>query len=97
MSKDKSNGERVVASHYWHASLRVTLSLLSVWALLSLGCGILFRDFLDARLPNVGGAPFGFWMAQQGAIVGFLILLVIYKVVMNRIDHQHGYDPEDQP
>jgi putative solute:sodium symporter small subunit len=75
---------------YWVSSLRIVLFILSLWALLSLGCGVLFREWLDNTLPNVGGAPFGFWMAQQGAIVGFLILLFLYMVLMDALDRKIG-------
>ena len=79
-------------AHYWVKSLQVVMFILILWMFISLGCGILFRDWLDATLPHVGGAPFGFWMAQQGSIIGFLLLLFLYLVLMNRLDRQHGYD-----
>lgn len=77
--------------NYQRACLRVVLTLLSIWFIISFGCGILFRDWLDANAPSVGGAPFGFWMAQQGAIIGFVLILVTYAVWMNRLDAKHGY------
>ena len=80
---------------YWSQCLFVVFFILGVWAFISLGCGILFREILDAKMPNVGNAPFGFWMAQQGAIIGFLILLVVYMVVMNRLDRRHGFNEDD--
>ena len=80
---------------YWKRCLNLVYIILSVWAFISLGCGILFRDFLDNALPNVGHAPFGFWMAQQGAIIGFLILLFAYMVIMNGLDRRHGFDKDD--
>lgn len=80
---------------YWRQSLTVVYVILAIWAFISLGCGILFRDFLDASMPTIGHAPFGFWMAQQGAIIGFLILLFAYMILMNRLDRRHGYDKED--
>ncbi|MEC8557027.1 MAG: DUF4212 domain-containing protein [Planctomycetota bacterium] len=83
-------------SSYWLKSLLITLSLLAIWAFLSLGCGVVLRGFLDRFLPSLGGAPFGFWMAQQGAIAGFLVLLVIYMILMNRLDDEHGYGDEEQ-
>ena len=49
------------------------------------GCGIVFREWLDENAPHIGTAPFGFWMAQQGAIICFVILLVVYAVLMNRL------------
>ena len=81
---------------YWSASLRVVIFILSIWFLLSLGCGVLFRQFLDNNLPSIGGAPFGFWMAQQGSIIGFVVLLIIYMFCMNGLDRKHGYGEGDQ-
>ena len=80
---------------YWRKSLNVVYLILGIWAFISLGCGILFRDLLDANMPNIGNAPFGFWMAQQGAIIGFLVLLFVYMILMNRLDRQHGFDEDD--
>ena len=74
------------ASAYGRAKLGIILGLLAIWFFVSFGCGILFRDWLDATLPSIGNAPFGFWMAQQGSIVCFVILLIIYNVSMNRLD-----------
>jgi putative solute:sodium symporter small subunit len=68
--------------------------LLAIWFSVSLGCGVLFRDWLDLNMPNVGTAPFGFWMAQQGSIICFLIILVVYAWQMNRLDTKHGYSEE---
>lgn len=76
---------------YQRSCLILVISLLSVWAAISFGCGILFRDWLDANLPGIGNAPFGFWMAQQGSIIGFVLILIIYAVLMGRLDAKHGY------
>jgi len=73
------------------ACLRITLALLAVWFFISYGCSILFRDWLDANFPEVGNAPFGFWMAQQGSIIGFILILIAYAFLMNRLDNKHGY------
>ena len=77
------------------ACLKITLSLLAVWFLISFGAAILLREWLDANLPAIGNAPFGFWMAQQGSIVGFVIILITYAVLMNRLDKKHGYSEEN--
>lgn len=74
--------------------LKIVLSLLLVWFFVSFGCGILLRDWLDAVAPNVGSAPFGFWMAQQGSIISFVILLWVYAFLMNRLDRKHGYSED---
>lgn len=76
------------------ACLKLTLYLLAVWFTISFGAGILLRDWLDANFPSIGSAPFGFWMAQQGSIIGFVLILIIYACLMNRLDHKHGYSEE---
>jgi len=81
---------------YWRSCLRIVAAILTVWAGLSLGCGILFRKWLDENLPTIGHAPFGFWMAQQGAIIGFVVLLLVYMVLMNRLDDAHGFGGDDE-
>jgi len=62
--------------------------ILGVWFTVSYGCGILWRDWLDANFPTVGNAPFGFWMAQQGSIICFVIILIAYNILMNKLEAQ---------
>ena len=69
---------------YWRRNLQVLAVLLTVWAAVSFGCGILFADRLDAF--SIGGFPLGFWFAQQGSIVVFVALIFIYAAIMNRLD-----------
>lgn len=80
---------------YQRTCLKIVLSLLAVWFFVSFGCGILFRDWLDANAPPIGNAPAGFWMAQQGSIITFVCLLVVYAALMNLLDAKHGYSEED--
>lgn len=80
--------KRANAKAYWSATIRLTLSLLAVWFIVSFGAGILFRGFLDQF--SIGGAPLGFWFAQQGAIYVFVLLIVIYCVMMTRLERKHG-------
>ena len=74
--------------------LKITLGLLAIWFIVSFGAGILFRDWLDTNAPAIGGARFGFWMAQQGSIICFILILITYAVLMNRLDRKHGYSEE---
>ena len=75
---------------YWRATVRLTLGLLVIWFLVSYGAGILFRGFLDQFA--IGGAPLGFWFAQQGAIYVFVALIFVYCVAMRRIARKHGVE-----
>ena len=73
---------------YWKSTLRLTISLLAVWFLVSFGAGILFRDFLDQF--RIGGAPLGFWFAQNGSIYVFLLLIIIYCIRMTQLERKFG-------
>tara|TARA_B100001123_G_C14987689_1_gene898255 strand:+ start:498 stop:818 length:321 start_codon:yes stop_codon:yes gene_type:complete len=81
------------AKAYWKENILLVCSLLSVWFLVSFGMAILFVDVLD----NIRffGFKFGFWMAQQGSIFCFVILIFIYVYKMNKLDHKYGMS-EDQ-
>ena len=75
------------AKGYWAANLRLTCVLLLIWFAVSFGAGILFRDFLDQF--SVGGAPMGFWFAQQGAIYVFVGLIFYYCRAMTRLEQKY--------
>ncbi|MCM8538277.1 MAG: DUF4212 domain-containing protein [Lentisphaeraceae bacterium] len=78
---------------YWKGSLKIVAVVLCIWFFVSYGCGILFKEQLDTI--KIGNAPLGFWMAQQGSIICFVLLLVAYMVCMNKLDAKHGYDEEE--
>ena len=78
------------AERYWRSNLRLMGILLSIWAFVSYGCGILFAEALNTfTLPGTA-FPLGFWFAQQGAIFVFVVLIFVYSALMNRLDRQHG-------
>jgi putative solute:sodium symporter small subunit len=33
--------------------------------------------------------PLGFWFAQQGSIVVFVVVILVYCLMMNRLDRKH--------
>ena len=80
------------AKAYWSENLRLLIALLCVWFFVSFGCGILFADTLNEM--RLGGFPVGFWFAQQGSIVTFVILILVYAVGMGRLDRQHHAELE---
>lgn len=79
------------ASKYWRDNLRLVFILLSIWAFVSYGCAILFRGWMDVNMPKIGHADFGFWMAQQGSIICFVLILIAYAFFMNRLDEKYGF------
>ena len=75
---------------YWLTNLRYQAALLTIWFIVSYGCGILFVDRLN-RI-RVGGFYLGFWFAQQGAIYVFVVLIFVYVQLMKRLDKTHRVD-----
>ena len=78
---------------YWRENLRIVAWLLAVWFLVSYGCGILFVD--EVIKISLGGFQLGFWMAQQGSIYVFVVLIFVYVRLMNKLDQKYGFDKED--
>ena len=80
---------RVAAAinRYWRRNIAIMSILLLVWAVAGLGAGVLWADTLNGW--SLGGIPLGFWFAQQGSIIVFVVLILIYAVVLNRLDRQH--------
>ena len=80
------------AKAYWQANLKIIYICMAIWALVSFGFGILFRPLLKG-IP-FGGADLGFWFAQQGSILVFIVLIFFYTWYMNRLDRKFGVDEE---
>lgn len=77
------------ATRYWKTNLTYLVVLLSIWFLCSYGCGILFVDQLNQF--RIGQVKLGFWFAQQGSIYIFVILILVYVFLMNRLDRRYGF------
>jgi len=77
---------------YWKKNIKILLSLLAVWFLVSFGFGILLVDQLNQI--QMGGFKLGFWFAQQGAIYFFVLLIFIYVVRMNMLDREFNVNEE---
>ena len=73
---------------YWRKNVRIMVVLLIIWAVVGLGCGVLIADLLNRF--RLGGFPLGFWFAQQGSIVVFVVLILVYAVLLNRLDTRHS-------
>ena len=73
---------------YWRKNVTIMVVLLAIWAFVGLGCGVLFADWLNQF--SLGGFPLGFWFAQQGSIIVFIILILVYAILLNRLDNEYS-------
>ena len=69
---------------YWKKNIRYIRILLSLWFIVSFGCGILFVEQLNTI--QIVGIKLGFWFAQQGSIFGFVAIIFTYIFLMNKLD-----------
>ena len=82
-----SVSKQAAAKAYWKENLRLILTLLVIWFVVSFGCGILFVEQLNAI--KFFGFPLGFWFAQQGSIYAFVVMIFVYVWKMNQLDRKY--------
>lgn len=72
------------AKSYWRRNIQILVSLLIVWFVVSYVLGIFLVEPLNHY--HIGGFPLGFWFAQQGAIYVFILLILVYAILLDRLD-----------
>ena len=75
---------------YWKANLRILSILLLIWFIVGLVIPILLVHQLNEI--QFGGFKLGFWLAFQGSIIVFVILLFVYARLMNQLDRKYGVE-----
>lgn len=88
-----SNENKEMLQSYWRRNIGLTLTLLSVWFVVGYIISIILAPWLNNF--TFLGAPLGYWMAQNGAIYVFILLILIYAVRMNRIDEEFGVEEQE--
>ncbi len=79
---------------YWRSNLRLMAVLLTIWALVSFGAGIVVVEPLNEIV--IAGFPLGFWFSQQGSIITFVVLIAVYVWRMDKLDAEYGVDEYEQ-
>lgn len=67
---------------YWRRTRRLTVWLLLAWAVVGFA-PVFFARELSVE---VFGWPLGFWLASQGALLGFCAIVIVYARWMNRLE-----------
>ncbi len=68
---------------YWLRVIRLTAWLL-LWALVSFGLTYFARHLNFSFF----GWPFSFWLASQGALLVFCLIVAFYAYAMRKLDEQ---------
>lgn len=76
---------------YWQKNLRITGVLLGIWFLVTFVLGYFARDLNFTFF----GWPFSFWVAAQGALIVYVVIIWFYARYMNRLDQEFGVAEEE--
>ena len=76
---------------YWQKNLRLTSILLAIWFVVTFVMAYFARDLSFTFF----GWPFSFYMAAQGSLIIYVIIIWYYARTMNRLDQEHGVAEED--
>jgi putative solute:sodium symporter small subunit len=75
---------------YWQKNLRITSVLLAIWFVVTFVVAFNARDLSF----NFFGWPFSFWVAAQGALIVYMVIIWYYARTMNRLDQEHNVAEE---
>lgn len=77
---------------YWNSNLRMTGVLLGIWFVATFGVSWFAREL---QTLTVLGFPLPFFMAAQGALLLYLLLVGFYAWRMGRLDKEYGVGEDD--
>ncbi len=88
----RARSERIEA--YWAENKRLIFILAAIWFVASM-VHPLFAKQLNS-ITILTGFPLGYWLASQGSITLFVVLIFYYAFRMNALDRKYGFDDEGE-
>ena len=79
---------------HWQKTTRLMFINLGIWFFF----GYVIHFFvvpLNKIIIPILGFPLGFYMAAQGSLIAFVVILFVFARQQNQIDREHGYAEED--
>ena len=77
---------------YWRKNLRITGILLAIWFFVTFVLGYFARDLNFSFF----GWPFSFWIAAQGALIVYCVIIGFYAHYMNKLDIEYGVQEDEE-
>ena len=75
----------------WRRRMRVTGWLLAAWFAVTFGVTYFARELNVVVL----GWPLSFWVAAQGALLVYMVLVVVFARRMGRVDQERDEERDD--
>ncbi len=79
---------------HWDATTRLMFIHLGIWVFFGYIIHMFVNVLNQVTIP-VLGFPLGFYMAAQGSLIVFVVMLFIFARQQNQIDRQYGVAEED--
>lgn len=76
---------------YWRRNLKMTATLLAIWFFVTFVVAWFARDLADIIFL---GFPLPFWVAAQGGLIVYVLLIRHYAWRMNELDEEYGVAEE---
>jgi putative solute:sodium symporter small subunit len=77
---------------YWSRNLKITGVLLLIWFLVTFVMGYFAVPLSEI---NFFGWPLSFYMAAQGSLIIYVLILYYYAKKMRQLDVEYGVDEGD--
>lgn len=76
---------------YWNKTKALMVTMMLLWFFF----GYVIHMFVGSlNSVTILGFPLGYYMAAQGSLIAFVIMLFVFASKQNRIDEEHGVAEE---
>lgn len=80
---------------HWRKTSRLMLINLSIWFFFGYVIHMFVVPLNTIQLPILG-FPLGFYMAAQGSLIAFVIILFVFARQQDKIDREFGFAEDDR-
>lgn len=92
MVKELQGLDREKLKAYWRENIKLTSIIMFIWFVVTYVCAF-FVNELNSIV--ILGFPFGYYMAAQGSLIVFVVLIFWYAFSMNKKDKEYGVEEEE--
>jgi putative solute:sodium symporter small subunit len=93
MADSKTDSKANEEAH-WNKTTRLMLTHLGVWFFFGYVIHMFVVPLNAIKIPILG-FPLGFYMAAQGSLIVFVVMLFMFAKQQDKIDRDHGYAEDD--
>lgn len=92
-SKPEDRAQKPDDVGYWNATRNLTFTAVGIWAFFSFFVHFFAPSFNNISIPILK-FPLGYYMAAQGSLIAFLVLIFWFCSKQEQIDRDFGVDED---